>query len=71
MYNDRISKKPQVVVLNKMDISGTEVLAEAFEDAFPGELVLRISAETGEGIQLLLSKMIQLLEQIDDTVGTV
>jgi GTPase len=71
MYNDQIGKKPQVVVLNKMDIPGAEVLAEAFEDAFPGEWVLRISAETGEGIQPLLSKMIQLLEQIDDSVGTV
>jgi GTP-binding protein len=68
MYNDQIGHKPQLVVLNKMDISGTEVLAEAFEDAFPGEQVLRISAETGEGIPLLLSKMIQLLEPIDDAL---
>lgn len=66
MYNERISHKPQLVVLNKMDIPGTEVLAETFEAAFDGERVLRISAETGEGVQLLLSKMIQLLEQLDD-----
>lgn len=68
MYNDRISEKPQLVVLNKMDIPGTDALARAFEDKFPGERVIRVSAETGEGIQLLLSKMIQLLEEIDDTV---
>lgn len=68
MYNDQIGHKPQLVVLNKMDISGTEVLAEAFEAAFPGEQVLRISAETGEGIPLLLSKMIQLLEPSDDAL---
>lgn len=66
LYNDRISHKPQLVVLNKMDIPGTEALAEAFEEAFQDEHVLRISAETGEGISLLLSKMIQLLEPIDD-----
>jgi GTP-binding protein len=68
LYNDRIGQKPQIVVLNKMDIPGTETLAEAFEDAFHGEQLLRISAETGEGIPLLLSKMIQLLEPTDDVL---
>jgi len=68
LYNDRIGHKPQLVVLNKMDIPGAETLAQAFEDAFCGEHVLRISAETGEGIPLLLSKMIQFLEPIDDAL---
>jgi GTPase len=68
LYNDRIGQKPQIVVLNKMDIPGAEALADAFEDAFDGELLLRISAETGEGVPLLLSKMIQLLEKIDDAL---
>jgi GTPase len=67
MYNDRIGHKPQMVVLNKMDIPGAGTLADAFEEAFDGEHLLRISAETGDGVQLLLSKMIQLLEKIDDT----
>lgn len=66
MYNDRIGRKPQMVVLNKMDIPGAGALADAFEEAFRGEWVLRISAETGEGVQSLLSKMVQLLEQTDD-----
>jgi GTPase len=68
LYDDRIGQKPQLVVLNKMDIPGTGTLAEAFENAFHGEQVLRISAETGEGISLLLSKMIQLLEPLDDAL---
>jgi GTPase len=68
LYNDQIGHKPQLVVLNKMDIPETGPLADAFEDAFHGEHVLRISAETGEGISVLLSKMIQLLEPIDDAL---
>lgn len=68
LYNDQLVDKPQLVVLNKLDIPGTDVKADAFVDAFNGEAVLRISAETGEGIPLLLSNLIRLLEKSHESL---
>jgi selenocysteine-specific translation elongation factor len=52
------------VVLNKLDISGTDRLAALFPEVVDDRTVMRISASTGKGINLLKTRLIQLL---DDT----
>lgn len=52
LYSEELAQKEQVVVLNKMDISGSEVAAELFIEAL-GKPVFCISAATGLGIKEL------------------
>jgi GTPase len=62
-YNDTLEHKPQLIVLNKLDLPETGPLAEAFRSALVNEEILDISAQTGEGLTPLISSMVQLLEQ--------
>ena len=45
-YSESLAKKPQLVVLNKLDIEGADALADAFCRALPICNILRISAAT-------------------------
>ena len=53
-FSPELSEKPQVVAINKMDLTGSEDLAGRFEDAAENLDVHRISAATGAGIDRLL-----------------
>ena len=59
-----LAQKPQLVVLNKLDIEGTEQLADHFCDALPQCTVIRISAATHHGLEELkyaMSKKLALI----------
>lgn len=62
MYSSALSRKAQIVVLNKMDLPGTEHLAKKFESAAQEKTALRISAVTGLGIAELKTQIIKLLD---------
>ncbi len=65
-YSDILRDKPQVVVLSKMDISGSEALADSFRRAFGLQRqVLGISSATRFGIDDLISTMAHFLETAD------
>ena len=65
MYSSMLSRKPQIVVLTKMDLPGTEHLAKKFELAAQGKPALRISAVTGLGMTELKTQIIKLLDDIN------
>lgn len=67
MYRDTLAKKPQLVVLNKIDLAGTEPLADLFCQALPDKKVLRISAATREGLEELKQQIRRHLDTLDDT----
>ncbi|MEH0018836.1 MAG: GTPase ObgE [Desulfobacter sp.] len=62
MYSDTLARKTQILVLNKMDLTGTANRVEAFKTALPGHQVLTVSAATGQGVaglvKLLAEKLI-------------
>lgn len=62
-YGRGLIEKPQVVVLNKMDLSGTTEAAQAFESALTGQSVLRISAATGAGVDRLIPHISRLISK--------
>jgi GTP-binding protein len=66
MYSSALSRKPQIVVLNKMDLPGTEHLAKKFESAAQEKSALRISAVIGLGITELKSQIINLLDDFHE-----
>lgn len=60
-YNPLLSEKPQILVLNKMDIPGTERIAEIFQAAVTDRPVLTISAAARQGIDALKLKLVEHL----------
>lgn len=54
-YNPALAEKPQIVVLNKMDLAEGAKGAEAFISAFGDRPLHRISAQTGSGVEALLT----------------
>jgi len=61
MYNARLEEKPQIVVLNKLDLPGAEAAASTFLSAGKIKRVTSISALTGQGVDDLKSQILQLL----------
>lgn len=63
LYNEDLSKRKQIIVLNKIDVATTEQIKKA-EDQFQGKDVLKISAHARINIDALLDVIITELEDI-------
>jgi GTPase len=61
-YHDQLGHKPQIVVLNKLDLEDARNLAEGFKTALGQEEVLCISAKDRMGLEDLLSRITRMLE---------
>ncbi|MDH3573810.1 MAG: GTPase ObgE [Desulfobacteraceae bacterium] len=66
MYDEKLVQKPQIVVLNKLDLPGVRKAAEIFQSAIKDKEVLFISALTGQGLEQLKSQIVQLLDSNDE-----
>jgi len=66
MYDEKLVKKPQIVVLNKLDLPGVRKAAEIFQSALKDKKVLLISALTGQGLEQLKSQIVRLLDNNDE-----
>lgn len=65
-YDPCLAAKPQIVVLNKLDLATAPALADAFETALGQGPVLRIAAATRQGLDPLIAQMAKMLEVADD-----
>ena len=61
LYSNDLAKKPQIIVLNKLDIPGAKEAADIFQSAVKGKRIALISAITGKGVDHLKSQIVQLL----------
>jgi len=66
MYDEKLVQKPQIVVLNKLDLPGVRKAAEIFQSAVKDKKVTFISALTGQGLEQLKSQIVQLLDSNDE-----
>lgn len=66
LYDESLSKKPQLVALNKIDLEPPEDRLAEIEGALrrDGCTTVRISAATGRGVGELLQKTAQVLEEL-------
>lgn len=65
-FNKSLVKKPQIVVLNKLDLPDTRHKAASFQNAFKKDHIQCISAVTGEGIDRLISRIENELGKINE-----
>ncbi len=62
MYSKKLAGKTQVLVLNKMDLTGAENRVDAFKSALPDHEILTISAVTGQGVKSLVKTLATKLQ---------
>lgn len=65
-FSPSLLKKSQIVVLNKLDMPDAVSKADLFARKI-GQPVFRISAWTGEGVDALLKKVYQMIEESRDS----
>jgi len=63
LYSENLAKKPQVVVLNKLDIPGAKEAADIFQSAAKEKNIVLISAITGKGVNHLILRILELLDK--------
>jgi GTP-binding protein len=66
-YSPALAEKPQLVVLNKMDVDWAEDAATFFKEAYGKDDLLQISAATRQGLDLLTANLCNLLDRLDET----
>jgi GTP-binding protein len=62
-FNPQLTQKPQIVVLNKMDLPGAQEAADAFMAVLDAEPVILISAIKQKGVKKLISRILELLDK--------
>jgi len=65
-YSQALAEKPQIVVLNKMDVDWAEDAAAFFKQAYGTGELLQISAATGQGLDRLTATLCNHLDQLDE-----
>ena len=64
-FDADLARKPQVAVLNKMDLTGADRALDLVRRALPGLDVLAVSAVTGQGLDELKYHLYQRLRQTE------
>lgn len=66
LFDQRLSEKPEIVVLNKMDLPDVQARWPEWQEAFlqRGVELLAISAATGQGTKVVLRKIANLLKTV-------
>lgn len=62
-FETNLAVKPQLLVLNKMDLPGSQEAADLFKKALDRFDLLTISAQTGQGIDQMLTRILAMLDQ--------
>jgi GTPase len=68
-YSDALLEKPQIVVLNKLDLPGAEEKARVFVDALDTVEPVLVSASDSMGLDALKSQIVRLLDRLDQEEG--
>lgn len=67
LYSRALARKPQVVALNKLDLTGGEARAKAFRAALKKRVKIHlISAATGKGVATLVAQLAKELDGLRD-----
>jgi GTP-binding protein len=61
LYSSTLAEKPQIVVLNKIDLTGAEEKVDQFKRAYGGGEIIALSAATGEGTKELVRMLARRL----------
>lgn len=68
LYNEKLASRPQIVVANKSDLLFDETIYENFKKTMEekGYEVFKMSAVTRDGVNQVIDKVSQLLNEVED-----
>jgi GTP-binding protein len=67
LYNENLLKRPEIIVLNKVDLVEDEAVFDRFTEAVGGDKeIFRISAATRENLDTVLYRVADLLEETSE-----
>ena len=66
-YDERLIKKPSIIIANKMDINGSKENLERFRKTFPDKEIYEISAIEKKGFDTLIMRLSNIVES-EETV---
>jgi GTP-binding protein len=66
-YSEALADKPQIIVVNKLDVPSTKAAADQFDAVLKPIKIFQISALTRQGIEDLLYDIRKLLDESNDT----
>ncbi len=70
MYSKGLAEKPQILVVNKLDLPGADEAANIFKSAAKDKKILLISAINRTGIEELKSQIVKLLDNYSGVRGS-
>ncbi|MDY0360492.1 MAG: GTPase ObgE [Desulforegulaceae bacterium] len=65
LFSSELAKKKQIIVLNKIDLTGAVEKAELFKKKINDKKIFEISAATGKGVEQLVKFLGQVLKRDD------
>ena len=63
LYNSKLAQKPQIIVLNKIDLPDIRKAADIFQSAVKDQKIGLISALTGKGVEELKRQIVHVLNK--------
>jgi len=64
-FANNLADKPQLLVLNKMDLPDAQKAADCFKAALERDDILTVSAKTGQGLDQMLTQTLKILDHVD------
>lgn len=72
LYNPVLAQRPQIIAANKMDMPGALEKLEEFREKIGSEYkIFPVSALNGEGLQIMIYNVVDMLHSIPDTLPPV
>lgn len=69
-YSEKLALKKEIVIANKMDITGANVNLKLFKEKYPEKEIVSLSAVTNEGFDDLMRLLADSLDLIKDDVDS-
>ncbi len=66
-YSPKLAQKEEVIIANKMDLENASANLERFQKKYPHKTIIEISAALGEGLDNLITKLLEKVESIKDS----
>ncbi len=66
-YSDKLAKKKEIIVANKMDLPKALENLEKFKKKFKDKEIIPVSSVTNEGFEILINRCAEILEEINNT----
>lgn len=66
-FNEKLIKKPMIIIANKMDLEESKKNLEEFKKKVPDKEIYEVSAAINKGLQPVVDRLSELLEQLPTT----